>query len=743
MKVKELLERCKNIIKNAPDYDYCAAHSLKKEDVGIRYKDIEGGKEVNKYWCPHCKSVNVFSGLNVTRCATCGDTIYVPPAFNSCVKGYVGAKARVLYADSEFAVINIIPENTLTWYGTSRNEYTDCEKAHENIKYEIYLMGGRPRYFVYSKEHGLRIVSNNFGQLSREVANSTNSYPFIESKFLDSYKKLMEDSFKKDKEEFGKDFHDDVIKMKSSALSAPKVVSAASKARITREQKRKAEEEASLALVKDNIQDIIFKRMLGFPLAYKFSNNEYVYWCNQCGHHEVRELTEMEKTSGSLYCSSCGKTLERSSKVASEAFCRSDFVDICSDKNGNLAFNFYEGRITYDPEKNQLKKAFFFDGKIACLEKKCLYFNNHLIRTNDKITYPYSYKYPNAKVYDTDKERAVIQNSIWGKIGLTEVYDYYFIEQNDLNYEYLYNYIRIIAKYPIVEQLVKCKCMNLYQWVVNNENWIKDYSKGFINKDATNIRDFFCLSKGQSKLVIDNNMSYSEMQHLKMIQSLDPACSYNDYNWSYTTYKCNQNGANEILDAIRTTSLPVSEIRKYLSSCHYDQCIAWPEITSLWIDYVRMMDKLGFSQKEKKKEMFPSSLKKAHDILNFAVINIYNKEKAKVFDENVNEAKKFEYSFGDFFVKAPDSAEDLVKEGIALNHSVGQHIEYVADGKEYILFIRTKSEPDAPLYTVELLKDEKIIVQVRGNSNRLVKEPEVLEFIKKWAKYKKLIVRSF
>jgi hypothetical protein len=56
--------------------------------------------------------------------------------------------------------------------------------------------------------------------------------------------------------------------------------------------------------------------------------------------------------------------------------------------------------------------------------------------------------------------------------------------------------------------------------------------------------------------------------------------------------------------------------------------------------------------------------------------------------------------------------------------------------KTAIVFIRRKEDPDTSFYTVEIKNDS--IQQVKGFGNALATEPEVLRFLDKWMKAKKL-----
>lgn len=298
-------------------------------------------------------------------------------------------------------------------------------------------------------------------------------------------------------------------------------------------------------------------------------------------------------------------------------------------------------------------------------------------------------------------------------------------------------YLLAYKECPIVELLVKCKMYNLAHDVmvyVKRRDEIPEFTK------ATTIQEAFGLNKATFKWARVNDLNLSEVLALKHHYNFDQSMSYADFDWSKTTYGTYTSSSNVVVQLMEGTGCSLKRVREYITTCYYNQCIDYAESARLWVDYIGMMRKLKFSDRQFKKELFPRSLKKAHDVLNFATKNIVDESNFSRFTETVEGAKKYRYTFGDYLLTTPESAEDIIKEGIDLNHSVVQHIELVVDKREYICFIRRKSDPETPFYTVELIG--KDIVQIRGNSNCPVQEEDVKTFIKKWAKFKKLNIKS-
>jgi hypothetical protein len=113
--------------------------------------------------------------------------------------------------------------------------------------------------------------------------------------------------------------------------------------------------------------------------------------------------------------------------------------------------------------------------------------------------------------------------------------------------------------------------------------------------------------------------------------------------------------------------------------------------------------------------------------------------------QRFKELKKLCMNYGDLIMKPPESSEDIILEGSILHHCVGGYVERHAEGKTNILFIRKKTAPDTPFFTVEV-SNELRIIQCHGYRNEAENpKPEEIksfeeaynEFLKKIKETKK------
>ena len=91
------------------------------------------------------------------------------------------------------------------------------------------------------------------------------------------------------------------------------------------------------------------------------------------------------------------------------------------------------------------------------------------------------------------------------------------------------------------------------------------------------------------------------------------------------------------------------------------------------------------------------------------------------------------YDEENFLIRLPANLSEIVTEGSALHHCVGGYTDRHASGSTTIMFLRRKSEPDKPFYTIEVNNGN--IVQIHGFGNRwLGNNPEAIPTVARWLK---------
>ena len=135
-----------------------------------------------------------------------------------------------------------------------------------------------------------------------------------------------------------------------------------------------------------------------------------------------------------------------------------------------------------------------------------------------------------------------------------------------------------------------------------------------------------------------------------------------------------------------------------------------------------------------KEMIYPKDLEKAHD----QILKLQKeKEEREITEKIAKQSLKFEEfcyedEVTDLFIRPVHSQSELIQEGKILNHCVAIYAKEVSGGKTMIFFIRRRSEPDKPYFTLEYQNGK--VVQNRGKSN-CARTEEVKLFESLWLEY--------
>lgn len=284
------------------------------------------------------------------------------------------------------------------------------------------------------------------------------------------------------------------------------------------------------------------------------------------------------------------------------------------------------------------------------------------------------------------------------------------------------SYLRFWQAHKNVEALIKC---GLYGSVKYNEDMI-DWAE-------TEPHKMLGVTKDVMRAIRKGQIGYRDYLRIKeefpKITNLDRLIETNKHiGYSFG-----------ILDGLkRKLKTDKYEIAKYILKQNVN--------INDYSDYVRIMQSFNadFSDKQ---ICFPKNLKAAHDRAEAMQQAREREEKAKKnakLAEQLNtlklKRKILEFSIGDYFIRQPVSTDEIVAEGQKLSHCVGGYAERHATGKLTIMFLRRKSVPNEPYYTIEVSNDYKI-VQCRGYKNNWVvnggqeKPQEIINVEKMYQQY--------
>lgn len=135
----------------------------------------------------------------------------------------------------------------------------------------------------------------------------------------------------------------------------------------------------------------------------------------------------------------------------------------------------------------------------------------------------------------------------------------------------------------------------------------------------------------------------------------------------------------------------------------------------IYKDYVDMAQNLGWDLTDETVK-FPRDLHKKHDEASEEINEkILRADLDKVNSELVKRMRKYNFEFGEYFIRCAVSANEIVREGKNLKHCVGGYAQRHMSGTLTILFLRRMDDPHQSLYTIEMQGNR--LIQIHGYAN--------------------------
>ena len=345
------------------------------------------------------------------------------------------------------------------------------------------------------------------------------------------------------------------------------------------------------------------------------------------------------------------------------------------------------------------------------------------------VVYDYRYKYPIIHSIENNKSRMAFCGNMWGSPRSC------MLGKNNqlMEYEYASKWNKTVhlTNDPILENVdisfAHCKFPTL--WVkeaielgttiakVSSKiswNYHPDYSQHLLKGLGISAKNFRILC----------NTRYMDLSAFKRFISF--GFSEKDI-YTCDEISCYMNDDFDA-DCIKYTIKHHSDIRRFS--------------TYSYRDYLRMRKDLPPAIKRQWPKC-PNLKKCATGEWHTRIMHVYNnlqneiaaeKNKAlqsKYFEEVYSKAKEFELVDEVYSVQCPEQITSLLLEGRTLHHCVGSYINSVANGNEYILFLRKTDDPNIPFFTINILPNKKVR-QIHGMCNCNLPN-EIKPFIKKWA----------
>lgn len=329
--------------------------------------------------------------------------------------------------------------------------------------------------------------------------------------------------------------------------------------------------------------------------------------------------------------------------------------------------------------------------------------------------------------------------------GFREFIDVYLKDKDpsrdNLTLKTMFYYLNASAITPCLEKIVKlgwnrlCSC---YAERITKETEVN------IELNGRTIYEILKLPKRLVNYIsekVGKNPYLDDISRIQHFYAIDENVMPEDLDWC-AEHNVDAGNLKRILNLI---DINIHQAVEYLERVRVSQCFLPKAAVIEWYDYLNASENIQADLRDKTVR-YPSSLKREHDRASFKYRIIKDMQKEERFQKICREyGETYSYESEEFKIVAPKDMQDLFEEGRRLNHCVGTYADRIADGKTCVCFIRKKSDPDQPYFTVEIAPEEERVRQIHGLCNRNVdktRNRELYQFLKKWANAKQIDISA-
>lgn len=435
---------------------------------------------------------------------------------------------------------------------------------------------------------------------------------------------------------------------------------------------------------------------------YAMKNSRYIFYdykksrtntgyCSHCGQNV--EITDPKHNKPGK-CPDCKSDITFKAKGKSKKiFDFGNAAIIQKMKNGKSVLRYFFLKKSYADIKGPQFTVYEFRRIIIDGKEIRFYENTDKVMwidtTNYKIWLTTHYLKSDPFLY-TQNLKTAIKNT---DFQYSAIYEYAkYIKSFDI-----LQYIKTYFKYPAMEYIIKLKLYSLYA----------DLSSYYYNpyKKATDIFDLNGKSFSEVVKVSKNilthgakiNANYDQFELMNLCDK-----NYKNFTDDQILFFGKYCRCDKLKLLIKYSTL--EKIKNYLIKESVLLRHSIDSVANDYHDYIKCCEKLKINLSNEI-NLFPRNLPDKHDKASKLYMklkdNIIKKEIESLYETIKN---KYTWKYKDFIFQVPKNYKEIELEATELNQCLisNDYVDKFADKEIVLIFIRNKSEPDKPFYTLEL-----------------------------------------
>lgn len=290
----------------------------------------------------------------------------------------------------------------------------------------------------------------------------------------------------------------------------------------------------------------------------------------------------------------------------------------------------------------------------------------------------------------------------------------------------VYDYFDVYSRFPLIESLEKTGKSRIVDEILENNLSLRNF-----NHKAKTVSELLGITRQQYREMKDPTMQEVRICRLMRERGIEL-----DVRTLDLLKEC-----VDIYDIERGKIDWILEYTTFRRFIKYMEEQGKRRNWDYYFDYLSMGRRLEYDFSDEF-VLFPRDPKQAHDAARSALDEERAKremEKEALPEKGIMKVERkirkyFSFEDEEFLIRPAKTNQEIIKDGQTQHTCVGYagYSQKMIEGKSYILFLRRKSEPQTPFYTVEITPDYKILQRHGKNNQEHEKVDDVDRFLKKF-----------
>lgn len=447
-------------------------------------------------------------------------------------------------------------------------------------------------------------------------------------------------------------------------------------------------------------------------IFYDAGRNVRTGYCTRC-RHEVKIRDPRYGKKG--ICPRCRNPITYKTRKKSGNIIDWGYAGLLQKTKAGYVYRYFEVKTEYvNGEYNgggyweEIRKIYDSEFRIRGEYEFIRYKQTDWIRWCYRDRYRY-YNFENGAILYNRNLKTILKGSRLQYSGL----EYFVKHGHEHEKLWLSEFIATYQYKQGIEQLIKCQFYRVVRHILEHGRC------EYINWDKKSAPKILGLGKEYYRLLAGKNPTYREYEVTREAQEAGVRMTWTQVQFFAKSHR------NFAIYIRHTTP---HKMERYIR----EKLNEGASLIQEYHDYLQMAAGLRYNLDDPW-ILFPRDMQKRHKELieerrevDKRIEKMKDEEKDVMFRKNQKPYCCLEMETEKFILRLPREVHEIRQEGNALHHCVATYIDRVVKGETTILFLRERSNPETPFYTMEV-RDGRMI-QCRAKYNRRMTE-EVKAFV--------------